>query len=145
MSEIKISKGTSNRIRVSFPYNKDHVAKIKTIGGYKWHPEEKHWSFPYSEDTLKKILSAFSGENINIDPSLQMWHTFGQIRSGDSLPRVLMLRKIRRANFGTQNFSKILIDLKENSFQENTAQKQLRHIFTTTKNLLNLPIRCPIP
>ena len=70
MDEIKINEGTSNRIRVTFPYNKDHIAKIKTIEGYKWHPGEKYWSFPYSEDTLKKILSAFSGENIRLDPAL---------------------------------------------------------------------------
>jgi len=72
MDKITINKGTSNRIRVSFSYNKDHIAKIKTINGYKWHPEGKHWSFPYSEDTLKKILSAFSGENIRLDPTLRV-------------------------------------------------------------------------
>jgi len=35
----------SSRIRVSFPYNKDYVAKIKTIDGYKWHPEGKQPKF----------------------------------------------------------------------------------------------------
>ena len=145
MDEITISKGTSNSIRVSFPYDKDHIVKIKTIDGYKWHPEGKYWSFPYSEDDLKKILSAFSGENINIDPSLQ---NVAYLRS-DTIrrfaPACFDAAQNSQSEFRHTKFLKNFDRLKENSFQENTAQKQLRHIFTTTKNLLNLPIRCPIP
>jgi len=36
---------------VAFSYNPTHVAKVKIIEGYKWHPKEKHWSFPYSDVT----------------------------------------------------------------------------------------------
>jgi hypothetical protein len=35
------------------------------------HPEEKYWSFPNSKPVLKEILSAFAGEELDIDPSLQ--------------------------------------------------------------------------
>ncbi len=69
---IKISKDTSGRITVAFSYNPTHVAKIKTIKDYRWHPKEKYWSFPYSEAVLEKILSVFDGENIHIDPALQV-------------------------------------------------------------------------
>ncbi len=31
---------------VSFPYGLVLVSKVKTIEGRRWHPEEKHWSFP---------------------------------------------------------------------------------------------------
>lgn len=37
------------RIKISFPYILDYITKIKTIEGYRWHPEEKCWSVPYSE------------------------------------------------------------------------------------------------
>jgi len=84
MDEIKISKEASNSIRVSFPYNKDHIAKIKTIEGYKWHPEGKHWSFPNDERVVEKIISVFAGENINIDSTLQKF---------DALERELISRK----------------------------------------------------
>ncbi len=53
------------RITISFPYNPDYIAKIKTIEGYRWHPEEKCWSVPYSE--LEKLLFIFDGESIVID------------------------------------------------------------------------------
>ena len=42
---IKISRGASGRITVAFSYNPTHVAKVKTIEGYKWHPKEKHGVF----------------------------------------------------------------------------------------------------
>ncbi len=44
MTEIKIGRGVANRITVSFSYSPDYIAKIKTIEGYRWHPEEKYWS-----------------------------------------------------------------------------------------------------
>ena len=46
---VKISKDPSGRITMAFSYNPTHVVKVKIIEGYKWHPKEKHWSFPYSD------------------------------------------------------------------------------------------------
>jgi len=46
MARIQISKDPSGRITVSFPYDPILVSKVKTIDGRRWHPEEKHWSFP---------------------------------------------------------------------------------------------------
>jgi hypothetical protein len=37
---IKVEKD-EKRIKVSFPYNPRYIAKLKTINGYKWHPEDK--------------------------------------------------------------------------------------------------------
>jgi len=59
---IKISSDIPERIKVVFSYNPEYVAKIKVVKAHRWHPEEKHWSFPYSKPVLKEILSAFSGE-----------------------------------------------------------------------------------
>jgi len=84
MDKITISKGSSNRINVSFSYNKDYVAKIKTINGYKWHPEGKCWSFPESDGIVEKLTSMFGEENITIDPTLQDF---------DALERELVSRK----------------------------------------------------
>jgi len=58
---IKISRDTSGRIIVDFVYDPTRVVKVKTIQGYKWHPKEKHWSFPYSAFSLEKIISVFNG------------------------------------------------------------------------------------
>ena len=55
---IKISKNPSGRITVAFSYNPVYIEKVKAIKGYKWHLKEKHWSFPYSDETLGKILKA---------------------------------------------------------------------------------------
>ena len=71
MGRITIRKGVSGEIMVFFPYEPRLVEKVKTINGRKWHPEEKHWSFPESGSTLEKILKLFEGEEIHIDPAVQ--------------------------------------------------------------------------
>jgi integrase len=69
------------RITISFPYNPDYIAKIKTIEGYRWHPEEKCWSVSSSE--LENLLSVFDEESIIIDPDIYL----------EELKKELMLRR----------------------------------------------------
>jgi len=66
---IKVEKD-GNRIKVSFPYDPRYIAKIKIIKGYKWHPEDKYWSVPFSDRAVTKILSFFDTEELELDPSL---------------------------------------------------------------------------
>jgi len=61
--QIKLER-EDKRIKLTLPYNPTYIKKIKTIPGYRWHPDKKCWSFPYSEDILKKILLLFDGENV---------------------------------------------------------------------------------
>jgi hypothetical protein len=56
----------------SFPYNPEFVSKVKSIDGYRWHPDKKYWSFPYFEKTLKRLLLAFKNENIYVDSNVQV-------------------------------------------------------------------------
>ena len=56
---------------MSFPYDPLLVATAKTIPGHRWHPVEKYWSFPNSNEILQKILEAFQGVEIHMDPALQ--------------------------------------------------------------------------
>jgi len=74
-------KKEEDRIEISFPYNLGHIAKIKTLKGYRWHPEGRYWSVPYSE--FENLLSIFDGESIVIDPNIYL----------DELKKELMLRK----------------------------------------------------
>jgi len=69
------------RIKISFPYSPEYITKIKILEGYRWHPEGKYWSVPYSE--LERLLSAFDGESVAIDPAVYL----------DRLKKELVLRK----------------------------------------------------
>jgi hypothetical protein len=69
---IKITSDIPGRIKVAFSYNPEYVARIKTVKAHRWHPEGKYWSFPYAKPVLMEILAAFAGEDLDIDPSLQM-------------------------------------------------------------------------
>jgi hypothetical protein len=55
MDRIYISNDPSGRIIVSFPYDPILVSKVKSIDGRRWHPEEKHYSFPKSNGLLEKM------------------------------------------------------------------------------------------
>ncbi|MCL4474912.1 MAG: site-specific integrase [Nitrospirae bacterium] len=68
---VTIWKDDSGMITVSFPYDPLLVATAKTIPGHRWHPAENYWSFPNSNGTLEKMLEAFQGVEIHIDPALQ--------------------------------------------------------------------------
>ena len=93
MTGIKIGMGDANRITVSFPYNPDYIAKIKTIEGYKWHPEEKYWSQPSGNDILDRLASLFEGTSLNIDPSLQTIVDGVDSKNFEDLRRELISRK----------------------------------------------------
>jgi len=69
---IKISSDLPGKIKVAFSFNAEYIARIKTVKAHRWHPEGKYWSFPNSRLVLREILSAFAGEELDIDPSLQV-------------------------------------------------------------------------
>ncbi|MFH1672810.1 MAG: hypothetical protein ABIF87_05230 [Pseudomonadota bacterium] len=71
MAGIHISNDPSGRIIVSFPYDPILISKIKTIDGRRWHPDQKHWSFPNADGLLEKILKVFGDEDIYLDPTLK--------------------------------------------------------------------------
>lgn len=71
MVKIQISNDPSGRIIVSFPYDPLLIQKVKSIDGRRWHPLEKHWSFPSSKGTLEKILELFGDKEVQIDPALK--------------------------------------------------------------------------
>lgn len=68
---IKIAKTPDNRIKVTFPYNAESIARLKNIIGHQWHPDEEYWSFPNQPEILAKISAAFNSEKIKIDPDLR--------------------------------------------------------------------------
>jgi len=68
---IQISNDSSGRIILSFPYDPLLVGKVKAIDGRRWHPAEKHWSFPRLDRILEKNLNVFGAENVQIDRDLQ--------------------------------------------------------------------------
>jgi integrase/recombinase XerD len=68
MTGIKIGRSAAKRITVNFPYNPDYIAKIKSLKGYRWHPEEKYWSLPSDSGIMDRLVSLFEGERLDIDP-----------------------------------------------------------------------------
>jgi len=57
---------------VAFSYDPAWVEEVKSIEGTRAPYQKTLEFFPYSEDAVGKILSIFPGENIHIDPVLQV-------------------------------------------------------------------------
>lgn len=93
---IKICRDVKNRITVSFPYNSVYITKIKTMRGYRWHPEEKYWSLPLDNGILDRLASLFEDEGLEIDPFLQILREKAKpMRDFEDLRRDLVSRKYR--------------------------------------------------
>lgn len=67
---IRVTSDDTTVIKVDFAYDPSIVAKIKTIGNRRWHPEGKYWSFPNTAAKLNEILTIFADEHLDIDPVL---------------------------------------------------------------------------
>jgi site-specific recombinase XerD len=86
---------------------------VKTIEGRRWHPDKKYWSFPHSEDILKKILSVFKDENIDLDSTLQV--PFEQ-KSDKQVPNQARITE------------KVMNELKLRGYSQKTQKAYLHHI-----------------
>ncbi len=56
---------------VFFRYRVDRVAKIKTIVGRRWHPEDNCWTVPHTESAVARLLDLFAGDPVDVEPSLR--------------------------------------------------------------------------
>jgi site-specific recombinase XerD len=63
---IKISKHENDLI-ITFDYSPERISKIKSIKGYRWNPEKREWTIPYSEENVNKLKRLFNNESLNID------------------------------------------------------------------------------
>lgn len=59
---IRIKAGEAGTLIVQLPYSPDHVAKVKTVAGRRWHAREKHWTVPRTEQTIAQVLAIFFRE-----------------------------------------------------------------------------------
>ena len=70
-SPIQIKPGAAGRLIVFFPYSAECVAKIKTVAGRRWHQEERYWTVPHTDGTLRHLLALLAGKPVEMDPSLR--------------------------------------------------------------------------
>ena len=78
LETIQVRSGEGGRLIVRIPYSPDHVAKIKTVAGRRWHAQERHWTVPRGGGTLGKLQDLFPGQLIDCDPAL------GAVRTQDN-------------------------------------------------------------
>jgi len=71
MGTIHITNGENNRLVVQFRYSPERVAAVKRIPGREWHPQQKVWSVPYSQDAIRQFQELFLGDRVVIAESVR--------------------------------------------------------------------------
>lgn len=84
---IRIRPGEDGQLIVQLPYAPDHVAKIKTVAGRRWHAREQYWTVPQDQETLGTLLNLFPGKSVDVDPALRALRTGD---NGNSSPAMLV-------------------------------------------------------
>ena len=106
-------------------------SKVKAIKGYKWHPKEKHWSFPYSDGVIDRILSIFKGEKNELDPTLQV--------TKKSLKTEINFEDLRRElTFRKYSPKTILYDILMYSFAKEEKNKVYQNLDSIREALIYL-------
>lgn len=60
MRYMEIRKGVQGRTMVSFSYEPEFMAKVKSMKGYRWHPDKNYWNFPNSKGGINKDISLYT-------------------------------------------------------------------------------------
>lgn len=68
---VKITKGSSGLLNISFSYDPVLVEKIKSIKGRKWNVKEKIWSVPETQDIVETLSEVFKGYNVVMDSEIE--------------------------------------------------------------------------
>ena len=95
--------------KVFTPYNRNFIAKIKTIGGAKWNGEEKCWMVPETEiDMVRTFMMDVYGETDQADDSerVTVKVTFNDDEHEDKEGITLFGKNIARA-FGRDSGAKL--------------------------------------
>ena len=75
---IQIRPVVEGRLIVRVPYSPDHVAKIKTVDGRRWHQHEQHWTVPHTSEAIAHLMRLFGEGTTEVDPSLDVLYATRQ-------------------------------------------------------------------
>jgi len=71
MGIIHITNGENERLVLQFRYSPERVATVKRIPGRQWHPQQKVWSVPFSQNAIEQIQELFLGDRVVIAESVR--------------------------------------------------------------------------
>jgi site-specific recombinase XerD len=71
MGIIHVTKGEDRRLIVRFTYSPERVKAIRTISGRRWDADEKYWTVPHRDGTLRQLANAFSTDRVVVSPLVQ--------------------------------------------------------------------------
>ena len=70
--DIWVGVVNNHKLYIKFNYDDSKVKKVKTINGRVWEPSERHWTIPYTEENINKILELFNSDILRFDESIKL-------------------------------------------------------------------------
>ncbi|NKB71379.1 MAG: tyrosine-type recombinase/integrase [Candidatus Latescibacteria bacterium] len=68
IEQLEIHPIEGQRLLVNFPYHPDNLKRIRAIPGRCWHPQEKAWSIPYTQQALALLERYFGDKPVQAFP-----------------------------------------------------------------------------
>lgn len=94
---IQIAPAEAGRLKVILPFHPDRIAKIKSVTGRRWHAEGQYWTVPRTTETVSLLLTLFTGEPVEVDPSLHPAMSLDHREPPPAAPRPELLERVRLA------------------------------------------------
>ena len=70
VTRIRLEKTDDDRISLMIPYDRDLIARIRTVTGRRWHQDEKVWTVPKEAGMVEHLQRLFPDISVEVDPSL---------------------------------------------------------------------------
>ncbi len=67
---ICVVRGKPGELELTFPYNEEHIAKVKEIPVRRWDKNNKRWLIPDCKGSIDQLQGLFMGEELVIEKSL---------------------------------------------------------------------------
>lgn len=67
MLTIRVTSLPDGRLALAFPYDAGIVAKIRSIPGRRWHPDDRRWSVPGGATGVATLRRLLAGEHLSFD------------------------------------------------------------------------------
>ncbi|MDP7079158.1 MAG: tyrosine-type recombinase/integrase [Candidatus Undinarchaeales archaeon] len=69
-TRIRLQKTDDDRISLALPYDRDLIARIRTVTGRAWHVDEKVWTVPNDKGMVECLQALFPDITVEVDPAL---------------------------------------------------------------------------
>lgn len=90
---IQVSKGKPGELELVFTYNKDYIAKVKSIKGRRWDEKNKKWLIPDCKESIELLVKLFTKGEVVFDKNIS--YTGKTVQNKEADPGAQLLKSMQ--------------------------------------------------